>query len=163
MSTIRTSRRLIRESVPLSGILLLWTCLSWVGAEPSVANAFRSIGVVMGAAYVLVRGVQLGRANSVNLLEAGPRGLLLANLSVALAAGVWLFGALLLTVIASGVPTVGAASSVEPIAGQSPLSGLLFATTSTAVGIAGLFAVAAGSSRFSTLAPTVSTDGGRDD
>jgi hypothetical protein len=52
--------RVLRESLPIAGILLLWTMLSWVAFTPFVARAIRATGVAAALAYVVVRGVRLG-------------------------------------------------------------------------------------------------------
>jgi hypothetical protein len=50
----------LRESLPVLGLLALWTVLSWLAFEPSVSRAVRTVGVVTALAYVVVRGVTLG-------------------------------------------------------------------------------------------------------
>jgi hypothetical protein len=54
--------RALRESLPVAGILLLWTVLSWVAFTPFVAWAVRTTGVAVALAYVVVRGSRLGDA-----------------------------------------------------------------------------------------------------
>jgi len=50
----------LRESLPIAGVVLLWTVLSWLAFEPFVSWAVRTTGVVAALVYVVVRGVRLG-------------------------------------------------------------------------------------------------------
>jgi hypothetical protein len=87
-------RHVLRESVPVAALLLLWTALSWLAFEPFVSWAVRTTGVVVALGYVVVRGVRLGQ-EATPFVDTDARCVLGQNVHVALAPTVWFLVAVL--------------------------------------------------------------------
>ena len=90
--------RALRESLPVAGVLLLWTVLSWLAFEPLVSQAVRAVGVVTALAYVVVRGVRLGD-EATPLVASNAASVLGQQLRLAPAPAVWFLAGI-------GVPVV---------------------------------------------------------
>jgi hypothetical protein len=93
------SRRVLRESVPIAALLLLWTVLSWLAFEPFVSWAVRTTGAVVAAGYVVVCGVRLGR-EAAPFVDDDALSVLGQNVYVALAPAAWFLTAVLVPVAA---------------------------------------------------------------
>jgi len=80
-------RRIVRESVPLAAIVLLWTVLSVLASHPLVGQGLSVAGIAVGLLYALRRGADL--AGTASGLARDTRGLLEQSLRIALPALVW--------------------------------------------------------------------------
>jgi hypothetical protein len=129
-------RRVLRESLPIAGLLLFWTALSWLAFQPFVARAVRLTGVVTALAYVVVRGVRLGR-DATPLATTHVGGVLGQCVRAAVAPAVWFVAGALVPVVADLWDLLGFVGLFS-----SPASDLVRVCALTGVGTAALVVTA---------------------
>jgi len=93
-------RTALRDSLPLAGVLLLWTVLSWLAIyDPFVAETVRTAGAVAALGYVVVRGVRRGR-DAAALVDRDVASVVGQSLRIALAPAAWFLAAGLVPIVA---------------------------------------------------------------
>lgn len=131
-------RFVLRESIPITGILLVWgSVLGVVLVFPShvavdgdwaseIALGIRLAALVMVVLYVLDRGRSLAEPDTAKPVSSTFRTQFVENLRVGAAAGVWFVAALVALVVGVAPDT------------------LVFVFTGTGVGVVLLYAIAVG-------------------
>ena len=145
--------RAFRESLPVVGLLFLWTLLSWVVFEPFVARRVRETGLVMALGYVAVRGFQLGEDATPLTVDSVP-AVLGQSVHAAVVPGVWFLAAALVPVLGDLWGVVGL-----PGAFTSPIDDFVRVCALTGLGTAMLLVVAGATAALArpTRPPSVDT------
>jgi hypothetical protein len=137
-------RELAREGIPVAAILLFWYLLGAIAEPHEVGGAVRNAGFIMAALYVAVRGAGLS-SKAVGPVTRDPRAALVENARLAVPAGIWFLGAII--VFVAGMDTHVHILSTVVMSVASALAG-------TGLGVVGLYAVATGFAAFRSRPPT---------
>lgn len=141
-------RQLVRESLPLPAILLLWSVLAaFVGAP--IQSGLELVGVVMMTLYAVVRGVGLGRTRDVDDGETDLPDVLRQNGRVAVVAGVWFLAATLVSLL-----RVAWRAFVELPAFSTVAEPVVFVFVGSGVGTVVLYAVAVATAELRPATPS---------
>lgn len=146
------TRRLLRESAPVTVILLFWVVLSSV-VRPTIATGLLRAGVIMALLYTVVRGVALARTHQPTPQPDDLEGILRENVRVALPAGVWFLAAYLVYFIEQVWDVLGI-----PGWDTSPAEGLAFVFVGAGVAVVLLYAISVGLPRVRGNAPATGND-----
>ena len=144
-----SAKRWAEQAVPVAAILLFWNVLAVVAAEQGVGGSIRSAGVVMAALYVLLRGVALASEVLVPATK-DVIAVLFENARIAVPAGAWFLGAMVVYVADGYLFVYGPSSAATALASALAGGGL---------GVVGIYAVAAG---YAALENGDVANGGRD-
>lgn len=137
MAITVSPRQLVRESLPIFGIVLLWAIPAALLQHGAVTTGLQAAGVVMALLYAGVRGYRLAGTVPVHGPVIEPAALLRTNLVALGGAGVWFLLALVADA-SGGFATLGGTIVT------SPLAALEFASAATGVVTVVLYAVVVG-------------------
>lgn len=132
------TRRLLYESAPVAGILFFWLFFTRF-VHPVIAAGLFYGGIGMALLYTIVRGVALASSLPATSPPDDLQGIIQENVQVALPAGVWFLGAVLIYEIEMFWDSFGL-----PGLATSPAGIITLVMTGTGVGVVLLYAIAVG-------------------